>query len=167
MKLSIAIAYIAASTSAPSISTSGVAASRSVSTAAKKQGVECAFEDRIAIWKSADVEELSCGVGKVCVEDSTSTMGGRCKVLVSADDEATALEPQRERGLCEKCEGKFACYGVDQSKISCGSCLGIMACFNLASDVTIGANSCIYDQACSEAEGELNTVLLDSNQICQ
>ena len=38
---------------------------------------------------------LSCGVGKVCVEDSTLTMGGFCEILVSAGDEDAALEPQR------------------------------------------------------------------------
>ena len=91
MKLTIATAFIAASTSAPSISTFGVAASiiehensrGSVRTAAKKQGVECAFVDKITIRKSADMGVHSCGVGEVCVEDSTSTVGGRCKLILS------------------------------------------------------------------------------------
>ena len=154
MKLTIAIAYIAASASAPSISPFGVAASilehenskGSVRTAAKKKGVGCAFKGGIAIWKSADVGVLSCGVGEVCVEDSTSTLGGRCEVLVN--DGAADLEPQRERELCEKCVGSSACQGVDQSKIGCGSCMGTSACGWLASDVTIGANSCRGEYAC-------------------
>ena len=130
--------------------------------------MECAFEDSVGVPKSADVGLLSCGAGKVCVEDSTSTMGGRCEVLVSADDGATALEPQRERELCEKCVGDWACVGVDQSKIGCGSCIGSEVCGNLHPNVTIGANSCRGgDYACYNAQGELNTALLDSNRICR
>ena len=120
MKLTTATAFIAASLSAPSISTSGVAASilehennkGSARTATKKQGVECAFVDNVTVRKSVDVGVLSCGVGKVCVEDSTSTLGGRCEVLGSANDGAAALEPQRERELCEKCVGIWACKEV-------------------------------------------------------
>ena len=163
MKLTIATAFIAASTSAPSISASGVVASiikeennkGSVRTAAaEKQGVECALADSVTVQKSADVGVLSCSVGEVCVKDSTSTMGGRCKDLVSPKDETAALEPQRERELCEKCEGWSACVNTDQSKIGCGSCMGSMACRNLASDVTIGDNSCVGDYACYSAYGE-------------
>ena len=175
MKLTIATAFIAASTSAPSISASGVVASiikeennkGSVRTAAaEKQGVECALADSVTVQKSADVGVLSCSVGEVCVKDSTSTMGGRCKDLVSPKDE-TALEPQRERELCEKCDGWSACVNSDQSKIGCGSCMGRMACRNLASDVTIGDDSCLGDYACYSAYGELNIVLFDGNKICE
>ena len=163
MKLTIATAFIAASVSAPSISISGVAASilehenskGSVRTAAKKQGVECAYVNGITVRKSADVGVLSCSAGQVCVEDSTSTMGGRCEILVSPDDEAAALEPQRERELCEKCTGLFACSGTDQSKIGCGSCIGDYACFSLSTDVTIGELSCVGNWACYSASGEL------------
>ena len=171
MKLTIATSFIAASASAPSITTSGVAASilehenskRSVRTSPKKQNVECAFVNSLSVQKSTDVGVLSCGAGEVCVEDSTSTMGGRCKILESADDEAAAaLEPQRERELCEKCVGTYACYDVeDQSKIGCGSCMGIGVCAFLGSDVTIGANSCVGDWACFHSSGEL------SDKICQ
>ena len=120
------------------------------------------------VEKSADVRVLSCGVGEVCVEDLTSTMGGRCEILVIPDDDAAALEPQRERQLCKKCVGEHACIGVDQSKIGCGSCMGEAACLSLGSDVTIGANSCVGDYACLEASGELRIQyrLLDGNKIC-
>ena len=174
MKLTIATAFIAASASAPSISASRVAASilehennkRSIDTVAKKQGVECALADRITVRKSADVGVLSCGVGEVCVEDSTSTMGGRCDVLVPDNDEAAALEPQRElHEECEKCMGNNACSGVvDQSGIGCGSCIGIYACADLASDVTIGDNSCVGELACDRASGEFNIVRLVGNK---
>ena len=89
MKLTIATTFIAVSASAPLISTSEVAASilehenskGSVRTAAKIQGVECAYVNGVTVRKPVDVGVLSCGVGKVCVEDSTSTMGGRCETL--------------------------------------------------------------------------------------
>ena len=177
MKPTIATVFIAASASATSISTSEVSASileehenskGSVSAAAKKQDVECAFVDRIAVQKSADVGVLSCGVGKVCVEDSTSTVGGRCKLLASADDEAAALEPQRERELCEKCLGNNACVGVDDlSRIGCGSCIGVYACAQLASGVTIGNNACFGELACDRAYGEMNIIALMATKISQ
>ena len=112
----------------------------------------------VTVRKSVDVGVLSCGAGEVCVEDSTSTMGGRCEIHVSPDDEAAALEPQRERKLCEKCVGENACYGVDQSKIGCGSCIGVSACVadpEFPSDVTIGENSCVGKKACRFGSGEL------------
>ena len=175
MKLTIATAFIAASASAPSISASRVAASilehennkRSIDTVAKKQGVECALADRITVRKSADVGVLSCGVGEVCVEDSTSTMGGRCDVLVPDNDEAAALEPQRElHEECEKCVGDNACSGViDQSGIGCGSCIGLYSCANLASDATIGDNSCVGELACDSASGKFNIVRLVGNSF--
>ena len=164
MKLTIATTFIAASASAPLISISEVAASilkhenskGSVRTAAKKQGVECAYVNGVTVRESADVGILSCGVGEVCVEDSASKMGGRCEILVSADDEAAALEPQRDRELCEKCVGEKACASAkDQSKIGCGSCMGFAACYFLGSDVTIGGLSCVGDYACMQASGEL------------
>ena len=77
-------------------------------------------------------------------------------ILVSADDEAAALKPQRDLELCEKCVGDNTCNAVDQSKIGCGSCIGTGACANLASDVVIGANSCHGNWACYNAEGKLN-----------
>ena len=179
MKLTFATAYIAASTCAPSISPFGVAASilehenskGSVRTAAKKQDVECAYVNGVTVWKSADVGVLSCGDGKVCVEDSTSTMGGHCEILVSADDEAAALEPQRERELCEKCVGQQACHGSDPSKIGCGSCIGGWSCYELGSDITIGAGSCVGNSPCWGAKGELRVpyyyyVWLNGKKIC-
>ena len=175
MKLTTATIFIAASTSTASISTSGVAASilehgnskGSVRTAAKKQGVECAIVDSFAVQKSVDVGVLSCSAGELCVEDPTSTVGGRCKVLASTDDEAAALEPQRERELCTKCTGNSACFGSDQSKIGCGSCLGDFACEHMESDITIGDDSCVGDYACTFSGGELNIAHLDVNKISQ
>ena len=155
MNLTIATAFIAASTttSATSVSTSAVAASilehenikGSFRTAsAKKQGVECTLANTADVHSpDADLGDLSsCNVGEVCVKDSTSKIGGRCELVVSANNEAAAAEPRRE--LCEKCTGTSACKGVDQSKIGCGSCQGYQACSGLASGVTIGEQSCLH-----------------------
>eukprot|EP00956_Cyclotella_meneghiniana_P036576 scaffold127572_cov48-Cyclotella_meneghiniana.AAC.2 len=123
------------------VSASGVAASiledennkgSSRTAAAKKQGVECTLANTANVQKSAaDVGVLSsCGVGELCVEDSTSKMGGRCELVVSFSNGAAALEPHRELEGCEKCSGSAACSGVaDMSKIGCGSCTGDYACY--------------------------------------
>ena len=166
MNLTIATAFIAASTtSATSVSTSGVAASilehenikGSFRTAsAKKQGVECTLANTADVHSpDADLGVLSsCNVGEVCVKDSTSKIGGRCELVVSANNEAAAAEPRRE--LCEKCTGSFACQGVDQSKIGCGSCKGDYACYKLHSSVTIGVGSCVGDYVCDFGTGKFN-----------
>eukprot|EP00956_Cyclotella_meneghiniana_P023393 scaffold45543_cov24-Cyclotella_meneghiniana.AAC.2 len=171
MKLTIASMLIASSSlCAPSISASGVAASilehgnnkRSFRTAAaKKQGVECTLVNTASVQKSAaDVDVLSsCRVGEVCVEDSTSKIGGHCELVASASDEAAALEPRRELEDCVKCSGYYACANVaDLSKIGCGSCTGDGACYNLASYATIGAGSCIGNYACMYGAGEWSIV---------
>eukprot|EP00956_Cyclotella_meneghiniana_P019918 scaffold34602_cov40-Cyclotella_meneghiniana.AAC.4 len=168
MNLTIATAFIAASTtSATSVSTSGVAASilehennkGSFRTAsAKKQGVECTLANTADVHSpDADLGVLSsCNVGEVCVKDSTSKIGGRCELVVSANNEAAAAEPRRE--LCLKCYGSFACNGVDRDNIGCGSCIGFYVCQKLSPDVTIGTGSCAGAYACEFAGGELNIV---------
>ena len=102
---------------------------------------------------SEDVGILSCDIGELCLEDSTSSLGGRC---FSDPSNPVDLGPQRE--LCDKCTGDFACNGVSDSdkanNIACGSCDGIVACYNLASGVTIGVDSCQGDYACYGASGE-------------
>ena len=107
----------------------------------------------VSVAKSEDVGILSCEIGELCAEDTTSSLGGRC-VAVSSD--TVALEPQRE--LCNKCEGEGACRLVDQSKIGCGSCIGYGACAYARKN--IGAGSCQGNEACQYALGELNAVLL-------
>ena len=152
------------------VSASGVAASiledennkgSSRTAAAKKQGVECTLANTANVQKSAaDADVLSsCRVGEVCVEDSTSKIGGRCELVASASDEAAALEPLRDLQDCEKCSGMLACRGVFyKSKIGCGSCIGYSACSNIPSVVTIGNNSCSGVYACSDGRGEWNIV---------
>jgi len=169
MQLTIAAsAIIAASASTPSISANGVAAANAIHEsnrvgsirrrAAKNQGRnsgdECTpFANRInARRNSPDVGVLSCNVGEICINDSASSIGGRC-VAVSGDNNEAALtlgsSKHRELDECTKCVGLYACDGiVDRSKIGCGSCNGFGACVDLASDVTVGANSCNGNLGC-------------------
>ena len=106
---------------------------------------------------SEDVGILSCDIGELCLEDSTSSLGGRC---FSDPSNPVDLGPQRE--LCVKCYGSDACKGVsesDKTNIACGSCNGVGACSYLASGVTIGVDSCNQFYACAIAEGEMNIVI--------
>jgi hypothetical protein len=51
----------------------------------------------------------------------------------------------------KKCDGFKACYGVNTTKISCGSCNGRLACRHAAG--TIGESSCNGKNACYKAAG--------------
>ena len=155
MKLTIASTYLAASLSAPSISSFGVAASilehennQGIIGTSATENKECTFANEVNIRKkSSDVGILSCDMGDLCVEDFTSSLGGRC---VSVSSVPVALGAQAERQLCDKCVG--GCVGVvDQSNISCGSCMGDGACDGLPTSVTVGGDSCVGDKACQYA----------------
>ena len=158
MKLTIASTSLAASLSAPSISSFGVAASilehennQGIIGTSATENKECTFANEVNIRKkSSDVGILSCDMGDLCVEDFTSSLGGRC---VSVSSVPVALGAQPERQLCDKCVGDEyqACFGVDQSNIACGSCMGNHACNGLPDSVTVGVNSCIGYKACHYA----------------
>ena len=188
MQLTIAAsAIIAASASTPSISANGVAAANTIHEsdrvgsirrrAAKNQGRnsgdECTpFANRFnARRNSPDVGVLSCNVGEICINDSASSIGGRC-VAVSGDNNEAALtlgsSKHRELDECTKCVGLYACDGiVDRSKIGCGSCNGFGACVDLASDVTVGTNSCNGDLGCVGLQGELEKKTKKCNNTAQ
>jgi len=82
-----------------------------------------------------------------------------------------------------KCTGDFACEGIDQSKVGCGSCLGPYACVGFTGDsigensctkfgscmdasATIGENSCNADYACNEATGYIPDNQCNSYSAC-
>mmetsp|Transcript_3513 Transcript_3513/g.6370 ORF Transcript_3513/g.6370 Transcript_3513/m.6370 type:complete len:142 (+) Transcript_3513:40-465(+) len=86
---------------------------------------------------------------------------------------------------CEdpKCVGFWACYGIDQSKVGCGSCIGDMACSGYTGDsigeksctvadscpdatATIGKNSCNAHHACTEATGYIGSKQCNSKYEC-
>lgn len=76
----------------------------------------------------ADTGVLGCAVGFLCMEDHSSSTGGRCVSKIEND----------ERGLqsCTKCTGYNACEGLTEAfkvaNIGCGSCNGEFACMGVS-----------------------------------
>jgi hypothetical protein len=92
-----------------------------------------------------------------CIEDKTSSIGGRCMNL-----KGEVIEAHRQLTDCtfangtdgNKCVGDNACTGADESKIGCGSCYGTKSCYQPIGDVTIGENSCHDYVACMYLQGK-------------
>ncbi|KAL7517481.1 hypothetical protein ACHAWX_002400 [Stephanocyclus meneghinianus] len=103
---------------------------------------ECTFLS-VLEQTTADSGILGCGTGSICIEDTLSSLGGRC---VSALD-----SEERQMQSCVKCTGTKACLGLTtafkNSFIGCGSCIGDYACAFVYSS-TIGQDSCIGSRAC-------------------
>eukprot|EP00956_Cyclotella_meneghiniana_P016966 scaffold27336_cov35-Cyclotella_meneghiniana.AAC.2 len=155
MKLTIAFTSSIATLRAPAISASIVASNilknenkQGSIRASATENKECTVNgvEEVDVQEmSEDVGILSCDTGELCLEDSTSSLGGRC---FSDPSNPVDLGPQRE--LCEKCVGDDACDGLtdsDKANIACGSCIGMRACKD-SPGVTIGANSCKGNYAC-------------------
>ena len=155
MKLTITTTFIAASMFALPISFSGVASGmidHGQGNQPNNQGGECTT---FVHHSFEDVGVHSCSSGEMCVNDSTSSVGGRC-IVVSGNEAAFDSENQRKLNNCIKCSGSYACHGTDSSKIGCGSCIGHAACYELPCGVTVGENSCVGEIACSVSKGEFN-----------
>lgn len=153
---STTIASISGAVYLASTTSTGVAASVSVAysepstgslrATAMSKGAECSFLNGFKVQASPDMGIL-CGVGETCVEDKTSSTGGRC---VDFAQEKVLAEKHRELASCNfrngtsgtKCDGMFSCYGItDLTKIGCGSCIGGFACAGVTG--TVGEGSCI------------------------
>ena len=182
MKLNIAINALAASLSSfPSASASGavtknlkngrVEGGNIRAAASKNQGAECSFAVGIEVQNSPDVGVLSCKVGETCIEDSMSSIGGRC--VVSSDEVALKFDTSEhmteyaaeygeakqcktcdEAGKKFKCCGEEACHGLDEKNVPCGSCNGKVACSGAKG--AIGRDSCVGEFACFNSSGELS-----------
>ena len=175
MKFTVAINAIAASASMLPVSATDIVASlsnerantheRSIrATASENQGTECSIVVAgIEVENSPDVKVLSCNTGEMCVEDSTSSVGGRC---VLSGDEIALERPQLGVEKCPedkpKCVGINACLGAIEEQISCGSCNGDYACVGVTTFV--GENSCKGYKACYGGNrGELYPEFTHSN----
>jgi hypothetical protein len=132
--------------------------SGSIRGGAKTQGDECSFVNAFKVQGSlADPGILGCGYGMTCIEDKTSSIGGRCMNL-----KGEVIEAHRQLTDCtfangtdgNKCVGDNACTGADESKIGCGSCYGTKSCYQPIGDVTIGENSCHDYVACMYLQGK-------------
>lgn len=93
---------------------------------------ECSFANAFKRHAWADTGNLGCEVYETCVEDQTSSLGGRC----SRVNEMAPV--QRELSSCQfangtggyKCYGWMSCMNVeDVSQIGCGSCNGFFSCW--------------------------------------
>lgn len=93
-------------------------------------GKECLFSNSYyAEGGRADTGILGCSDPQyVCVEDSLSSLGGRCAPAVMAHREL-----QSTYDCLEKCTGIDACNGsLDPIYIGYGSCCGYKACFGVS-----------------------------------
>eukprot|EP00804_Cyclotella_cryptica_P028877 CCRYP_008459-RB/>CCRYP_008459-RB protein AED:0.08 eAED:0.08 QI:254/0.8/0.83/1/0.6/0.5/6/1423/499 len=128
-----------------------------------KVGSASASKTHDARSNAVDTGILSCPSLYTCVEDPSSSMGGRCVSLSGHDGfgyEELYHDGQLHRSLVActfanntpgiKCEGTAACFGIDANDVLCGSCNGFRACKN-AYYSTIGEVSCNGDNACSSA----------------
>ncbi|KAL3798284.1 hypothetical protein HJC23_000198 [Cyclotella cryptica] len=91
-----------------------------------------------------DDKELDLGIlvckedGRECVEDSSSSLGGRCLPTLVSSNQGNSISSQEtlydapHRKLCSKCEGYYSCDGLSPdyiaNNIGCGSCIGDYAC---------------------------------------
>lgn len=135
-------------------------------------GAECLFvnsfrADHVSAAKSndngsnqVDTGILSCPSSYTCVEDSTSSKGGRCVSLLDQggdySDESYLDASHRSLVACtfangtsgEKCVGTQACAAGLVASVSCGSCNGYRAC-RFATYVTFAELTCNGNQACA------------------
>jgi hypothetical protein len=137
------------------------------------QGAECAVVASPETARS-DVGILvdGCKENEVCVEDNTSSLGGRCifgleeGVIKEHRDLASSACSGSYPNDCipctmldgvtagKKCDGYKACSYVDPAKVSCGSCNGKSACpFAIG---PIGESSCNDYKSCYGQSCELN-----------
>jgi hypothetical protein len=138
------------------------------------KGPECSLVDSLEAQLEAetadadsDVGILGCDEAKVCLENATSSLGGRCfdfkdEELANEYDELTAVD-SRHRELANnpivcnyadgtegvKCSGDWACHGINPDNVQCGSCIGTRACIsgggrtlNVAEKSCVGYNAC-------------------------
>jgi hypothetical protein len=119
----------------------------------KSQGTECSFANGFKAQEhQTDMGILNCGTGLICVEDESSSKGGRCTTAVTGE----VAKHHRQLVACTyvngtygvKCEGPSACNGADTAKIGCGSCIGNNACSDWTGNITVGEGSCVGTEAC-------------------
>ena len=173
------IASVSGATLLASFSPSGVAAS--VSFAYKKAGsiravakpnlvTECTFTNGFKVEQAPNTGILSCGMGETCIEDETSSKGGRCVIL----EEGAVVESHRHLLACTYkdgssgtfCTGTDACAGADANKIGCGSCKGDNACNGFDGNITVGEKSCLGTSACQNIYANVSMYVLIGHGSC-
>jgi hypothetical protein len=143
-----------------------LSAAGSVTNNQAAKGTECTFVNSFSQFaQAADAGILDCPASFSCVEDGTSSLGGRC---VEIFDEASYTEAyyahqsstHRRLATCtfangttgEKCTGLMACLGQYYADVSCGSCNGKKSCRNVYK-AKIAEGSCNGENACYKLYG--------------
>jgi hypothetical protein len=127
-----------------------------------RRGKECS--PSFQIEKNADEIDngilKTCPENKVCIEDITSSLGGRCvasgvsSVSIRSLSSHESIKIQTSCTFANgtigvKCEGYQACANADiTTTFECGSCIGKYACFTTGARTTVAENSCLGDYAC-------------------
>lgn len=127
-----------------------------------------------------------CEKYEKCVKDETSSRGGRC-ILLHAEVGVTKAHrklphwsttstcsgsyldeciPCTMSGstLGKKCDGRFACQGVNDTNVSCGSCNDNSACYRAAGP--IGEGSCNGKSACYQTAGPIGESSCNGVRAC-
>jgi carbonic anhydrase/acetyltransferase-like protein (isoleucine patch superfamily) len=165
-------AYLASTASTVVAASVGLAyeqSSGSIRAASKTRSNECTFVNGFKVRKTPDTGILECGMGETCVEDVTSSTGGRCVVL----QDEVLIESHRKLVSCnfkngtlgEKCTNN-ACGTADQSKIGCGSCIGTNACVGWSGDITVGEGSCLGNEACNQMDATTTGSIIIGDGSC-
>eukprot|EP00970_Alexandrium_tamarense_P013272 scaffold3312_cov225-Alexandrium_tamarense.AAC.1 len=116
---------------------------------------------KVRHWKPNEVEEVdfnsSTALGRL---NSTTSLLGRLgiepshtKVESFAADLSDGIPCTKENGEADrKCDGYYACDGINPDHVGCGSCNGVRACL-FATEAVIGEGSCNGYRACHKTSG--------------
>ncbi len=120
--------------------------SSSVHASFQALGEECPFVAKAPATSELNYRQVDLGVlqlcgnaGHICVQDESSSIGGRCVLETRPAEETVSHhsevgEVERILPTCEKCNGTRACLYADQSKIGCGSCIGDYTCYGFSGE---------------------------------
>ena len=145
-----------------------------------RRGKECSpsFQIKKNEDKIDDGILKTCPKDKDCVEDITSSLGGRCVDSAMSSESITSLSQGQLHGIDEarrlqgctfddgtagiKCVGLDACADLtDIATIGCGSCNYEKACRYMGDNTIIAENSCNGLRACSDM-GDNNSIAENS-----
>ena len=137
---------------------------------AAQTSAECTF-----LKSFTDVGILTpCPIG-TCVEDSTSSLGGRCVELFSEEDyysdsEVTGgvtfgIGTQRHLQTCTladgtastRCTGRLACVNQNYATVACGSCNGAKSCMGMYKAI-VEEGSCNGAKSCYQVSGGVDMI---------
>jgi hypothetical protein len=136
-----------------------------------QEGAECSFANDVkAELSDVDTGVLVCSIGEKCIEDKSSSVGGRCitihpRIVAENHRQLTAIPCTFTNGTKGvKCNPIDACAGINTEYISCGSCIGEASC--LFTGGSIGESSCIGRRSCFSVLGDVDQLSCTGNFAC-